>query len=165
MAQSFSGRIDLKVTGTYGVDIDLGNRSYSLTKTYTNRFANGLDADEANSFFTDTRTTSGNDDLDLAGGLTDAFGNTITFTSIKGMIIFADADNVGNVLVGAEGTNEFSSFLGNDTDIVKVPPGGMFCITNPAATGFGVTANTGDILRIASSSGSVSYDIILIGEV
>lgn len=164
MAQSFNGRIDLKVAGSYAVDIDLGNRSYSLSKTYTNRFADGEDADEAEAIFTDTRTTSGNDDLDLAGGVTDAFGNSMTFKSVKALIIQNHSDSTGNALVGAEGTNEFSSFFGDDTDKLVVPPGGMMMITNPSAAGFVVTAGTGDKLRIAASAGSVSYDIIVIGE-
>lgn len=165
MAQTFNGRIDLKVVGNYSVDIDLGNRSYALNKTYTTTLANGQDANEAESIFTDTRTTTGNDDLDLAGGLTDAFGNTITFTNVKAIIIKNSSDSTGVINLGAEGSNEFSSFLGNDNDIVKVPIGGTFMITNPGADGFAVTAGTGDMLRVAAASGSVTYDIVIIGEV
>ena len=47
MTATFNGRIDLKVVGTYGVSIDLGNRSYNLSQIYTNKFANGAGADEA----------------------------------------------------------------------------------------------------------------------
>lgn len=169
MAQSFNGRVDLKITGTYASDIDLGNRSYSLTKTYTNRFANGVAAEQANSIFTDTRTVSAsaNDDLDVAGGIIDAFGGTITFLNIKTIIIKAADDNVNNLIIGAEGTNEFSSMFGDDSDTINVRPGGFVCFSTPGANGYAVTASTGDKLRITNAAGgsSVSYDIILIGEV
>lgn len=169
MAQSFTGRLDVKIAGTYGVDIDIGNRSYTLSKTYTNSFANGTAAEQANSIFTDTRTVaaSSNDDLDVAGGITDAFGNTITFTNIKMIIVNAAAANTNDVLIGAEGTNPFSTFFGDATDKLILKPGGTFCLSNPGADGYGVTASTGDILRLANSSSgtSVTYDIVIIGEV
>lgn len=164
MARTFNGRVDLKLTGAYASDLDLGNVSYSLAQTYTTRFANGTDAEQAQIIFTDTRSTSGNDDLDLAGGLVDAFGNTLTFTNVKVLCVKASDENTTNVVLGGEGTNEFSSFLGDDTDKVVIPPGGMFLITNPGATGFVVTAGTADLLRVAASSGTVSYDVIIIGE-
>lgn len=165
MAANFTGRVELKLVGSYGVDIDLGNRSYTLSQTYRNSFANGEGAQQAEAIFTDSRITSGNDDLDLAGGVTDAFGNTLTFTNVKALVVVSSAANVTNIKLGAEGTNEFSSFLGDDTDQVIIPPGGMFVITNPGADGFIVTAGTGDKLRIAAASGTVAYDIYIIGEV
>jgi len=164
MAKTFNGRVDLKITGAYAQDMDLGNASYSLNKTYINRFANGADAEEAEIIFTDTRSTSSNDDLDLAGGVVDAFGNTLTFVAVKMLCIKAADANPANILVGGEGTNEFSSFLGNDTDIVVIPPGGIFLISNPSAAGFTVTGGTGDMLRIAAASGTCEYDIIIVGE-
>lgn len=165
MAQTFNGRIDLKVTGSYSSDIDLGNRSYSLSKTYTNSFANGQSANQAEAIFTDTRSTSGNDDLDLAGGIVDAFGAALTFVNVKTIIIQNHSDSTGNAVIGAEGTNEFDTFFGDASDTISVPPGGMFCLTNPGADGFGVVASTGDKLRIAASAGTINYDVIIIGEV
>lgn len=164
MARTFSGRVDLKLTGAYASSLDLGNASYSLAETYTHRFANGTAEDQAQIIFTDTRSTAGNDDLDLAGGVIDAFGNTLTFTNVKVLCVKAADANTTNVILGAEGTNEFSSFLGTDADTVTIPPGGMFLITNPGATGFVVTAGTGDKLRVAAASGTVEYDIIVVGE-
>ncbi len=164
MARTFNGRVDLKITGAYAQNLDLGNASYSLAQTYTNRFANGTAAEQAQIIFTDTRSTSGNDDLDLATGLIDAFGNNLVFTNVKVLCVKAADANVTDVILGAEGTNEFSSFLGDDTDTIIIPPGGMFMITNPGATGFVVTAGTGDKLRIAAASGTVEYDVIIVGE-
>jgi len=43
----------------------------------------------------------------------------------------------------------------------------MFAVYDPSAGGYAVTNSTGDILQIANSSSgtSVTYDIIVIGEV
>lgn len=43
---------------------------------------------------------SASENLDLAGGLTDDFGATLTFTAIKEIIIHASSANTNNVLVG-----------------------------------------------------------------
>ncbi len=162
MARNFNGRIDLTVTGTYGVDIDLGNRSYSISQKYSNKFANGTSDNQADVIFTDTRTTSSTDDLDLYGGLTDAFGVTVNFSAVKAIVIFASTDNTAHIKVGG-GSNNVSTIFDDVSDIIHVPPGGMFVITDPLAAGFGVTDSTADILRIASASGSQTYDVIIIG--
>lgn len=123
----------------------------------------GTGAGNADRLFSDRRTTSGNDDLDLAGVLTDAFNATITFARIKALIILAADANGSNLVVGS-GTNPLTTILGA-TSTLQVRPGGMFLWTCSAAdaTGAAVTAGTGDILRIASGGGSVTYDIGIVG--
>jgi hypothetical protein len=165
---SLSASIKLSVSGSLSNAIDIGSAGYSFNKTYTNNFANGTGANQANNIWTDSRSVnaSSNDDLDLAGSLTNAFGATLTFTNVKAIIIKSDADNGDDLEVGAEGSADFATFFGDASDKIIVPPGGMFCLTNPGADGFGVTATTGDILRIANtdSGGSATYEIIVIGE-
>lgn len=55
--------------------------------------------------------------------------------------------------------------MANSSDIINIRPGGALILLAPDATGYAVTAGTGDLLRIANSAGStsVTYDIILIG--
>lgn len=164
MARNFNGRVELHVTTSYTQNPDIGEAGHEIDKIYLTKFTNGTGANQAQVIFSDSRSTAGNDDLDLAGGLTDALGNVLTFTSVKTIIVKAADANTTNVLIGAEGTNEFSSFFGDDTDKLVLPPGGVFMITNPGATGFGVTATTADKLRIAAASGTVAFEVILIGE-
>lgn len=165
---SLSASVKLIVAGTLSNTIDIGSAGYSFNKTFSQTFANGTGASQANQIWTDSReiSGSGNDDLDMATSLTNAFGTTLTFTSIKGIIISAASANGGNIEVGAEGTNPFASFFGDATDQLVIAPGGFFGLVNPAADGYAVTAGTGDILRIANTDGSaVNYDIMIIGEV
>lgn len=165
MAKTFTGKVSVSISGTLTTDADIGTNKYSFGKTYSHDFTNGTGANQCNMGWTDTRTTSGNDDLDMAGVLTDAVGAAITFTSIKTIAIKAADANVGNLIVGAEGTNEFASMFGDVSDTLIIPPGGILVLTAPGATGYAVTASTGDKLRIAPSSGSVTYDIFLLGEI
>jgi hypothetical protein len=126
-------------------------------------YADGVGGGQFDRAFFDTRQTSGNDDLDLAGGLTDAFGAAITFAEIVGLIIIAKSTNPANLLVGG-GTNPWVAPWGASGDIIKVPPNGMLALFSHDASGLGaVVAGTGDILRIAAASGTVDYDIGIIG--
>ena len=100
-----------------------------------------------------------------AGVLVDVFGATVTFARIRAIAVSAAASNTNNVVVGGAASNQFATWAGAATHTVTVRPGGLFCVANTDATGYAVTAGTGDLLRIANSGAgtSVVYDIILIG--
>ena len=147
--------------------LDLGDAKSpsSLRKTYT--FTAGTGANQAGAVFADERTTDDTgEDLDLAGGLNDAFGNALTFTQIKAVVVQAAAANTVNVVVGASGMNSFIGWVGDASDAIVIKPGGTFALIAPDADGYAVTPSTGDILKVAASAaGNVTYSIVIIGEV
>lgn len=169
MAITFTGSITLNARGSLLSDVDLGSAANSVDYQKRYDIANGTSASQANMMWSDTRTinASSAEDLDLAGGLTGALGNTITFTTIKGIIIKAADDNTNNVVIGGDDSAAFINWVGDATDTIVVKPGGIFVLYDPSAGGYAVTATTGDLLQIANSGAgtSVTYDIILIGEV
>jgi len=133
--------------------------------------ASGTVADAADLIFVDERTvaSASNDDIDLAGALTSALGSTITFVEIVALFIInkskAGVANTTNLTIGV-GSNPFLGFLGGTTPTIgPIRPGGLLLLACPADVGIGtVTAGTGDILRIANSSGaSATYQIAIIG--
>lgn len=109
---------------------------------------------------------STNDDIDLAGSLTDPLGTVITAAEIVAIMIVnapqdpEDAANVSDLTIGA-GTNPFIGFLGATHTIGPIKPGGVFFLAASNAAGIGtVTAGTGDILRIANGAGgTANYQI------
>lgn len=132
-------------------------------------FTNGTGADQANQTFVDTRTLSASatENLDLAGGLTDAFGTTLTMTRIKAMVIQAARSNVNDVMVGGAASNAIAALFGDATDVARIKPGGMIMWVAPDATGYPITATTADLLKIANSAGStsVTYTIAILATV
>lgn len=166
MAKTFTGSFKVSATGTLVNSSDLTSDTSYLNYSKSYSIVNGTSGDMANMVWTDTRTisASGSDDLDLAGVLADSYGAAITFTKIKGFIISAASANTNLVLVGGN-TNGFVNWVADKTDIIKVRPGGVFALYANDATGYAVTASTGDILTIANSSSgtSVTYDIVIIG--
>lgn len=147
--------------------LDLGTAQFDLKKTARVELQNGTGNGQADVLFTDTRTlaASANEDLDLAGVLVNAFGAIATFARVKAILIQAASGNTNNIVVGAAASNAWAGFFGAGTHTLTVRPGGFFCISATDATGYAVTAGTGDLLRVANSGGGtpVTYTIVIIG--
>lgn len=113
-------------------------------------------------------------DLDLAGVLTNSFGDTVTLTKIRVLAIHnAGADDgdggyttqSGETLkVGAAGTNPITSiFDGSSTSKVVIHSGGQLLLTSPA-DGLTVTAGSADVLRIENAgTKTIQYRILVQG--
>jgi hypothetical protein len=123
-------------------------------------FVDGAGASAMNAVYARERTLSGAaEDLDLAGGLTDQYGGTITFVRVKSIYI----KNTGNanIVVGGDGSSPWATLL-NSTGTLTLPPGAFFSAGTQDATGWTVTASSGDLLQVAGTSGQ-TYEIIIGG--
>lgn len=160
-------RIALAISGQYESALDVGTVQYPFAYGPTYVLTDGSGANQANKIFTDTRTlaASASETLDLAGSLADAFGATLTFTKVRGLVIAADAANTNDVVVGGASSNGFVTPFGAATDKVKVKPGGLLVLVAPDVNGYAVTASTGDLLQVANSSSGtgVNYTVFVIG--
>ena len=145
---------------------DLQPRSAPLSYVVTKALTNGTGANQADRVFSDQRTiaASSNDDLDLAGTLTDAFGATVTFARVKLLLIKAADTNVNNVVVGGA-SSTFATWVTGTSPAVVVRPGGTLLLAASDATAYAVTATSADVLRISNSGAgsSVVYDVVVIG--
>src|SRR5262245_29934480 len=155
------------VRATMNESLDLKSRQAALAFTRSLSLTSGVGAGQADKVFDDIRTitASGNDDLDLAGVLVDAFGATVTFVKVKGIFVAADAGNTNNVVVGNAAATQFVGPFGAATHTVAIPPGGWFGICRSDVTGWAVGAGASDLLRIANSGAgtSVTYSIVILG--
>lgn len=162
-----SATIKLAVAALYSSALDFSTAEQNLQYNVSHAFADGVGANQAQRLFTDQRTlaASATENLDLSGVLTDAFGASLAFTEVKALVIKAAAGNTNDVLVGGAASNGFITPFGDATDVVRVRPGGTLVLVAPDATGYAVTAGTGDLLKIANSAGStsVTYDVVIVG--
>lgn len=161
-ATGLTANVVVSAGGTYSSTVDLATAqsTFALNKSMALTFGGG--ANQSTLVFTDTRSTASAEDLDVnAGALTDAFGNTFTITDMKTLIVCASAANTTNVLLGGDAASV--PFLDTAATTTTIKPGGCRVFTDPSATGIVVTAATGDIIQVAPSSGTVVYDIVVIG--
>lgn len=165
---SQSSIISLKINSTLeSVLTNLAKTKSEISKEYTYKLADGTGANQADEVFSDTRTlaTSTAEDIDLNGVLVNAFGESVSFTTVKAFIVHASKDNTDNISVVAKATNGWVAPFVAAEDGVTLRPGGTMMIINPDVTGMPVTAGSTDLLTLTNlnSGASGAYDIILIG--
>lgn len=166
---TLQSRISVSVTANQSETLDLGSRSSAMTQTYKATLTSGTGAGQADLVFHDKRTlaASATENLDLAGVLTDPLGTALTFARIKAIIVNAAAGNTNDVIVGGDVTNTFFGSFADETDAVRIRPGGVFAMVcgEADATGYPVAAGTGDLLKFTNGAGSTSveYQVTLIG--
>lgn len=167
MSESFNGAMKVNIQGTLTASQNLGSASYNLNQTYAINLLQGSAANQADIIFANTYTiaASGTQLLDLYGVLTDAHGNTINMTLVKGIFVYAYPGNTNNVLVGGAASNAFATWCNANTDQVIVRPGGFMMLGSTDLTSYQVNSSTGHILQLANSSSgtSVQCDVVLIG--
>ncbi|MGW1039889.1 hypothetical protein [Streptomyces sp. NPDC002547] len=159
-------RISVGLAATQTKPDDLSTPLDTVDYSKLLSFADGAGAGAANLIFHDQRTltASGTENLDLAGVLSDKFGQVLTFARVKAVLVVAAAANTNNVNVTQPASNGVPVFLAAG-DGVGVRPGGIFLWVAPDATGAAVTAGTGDLLTVTNSAGgtSVTYDVLILG--
>jgi hypothetical protein len=149
-----------------GVDSNSGKTAASTYAgpDYSRNIADGSTSGLANKRIVREGTLNNgvNLDLDLAGTLTDEFGQACVFTTIMGIVLEALDTNTGNLTLGGA-TNAFASFLGAGTHTLVLQPKGCIALMAGDA-GYAVTAGTGDILRVGNASGATQgYKLTVFG--
>lgn len=164
---ALSTELTLKLVATLTGSADLGTPTFPLELTERLRLATGTAADQADMLWSDRRTlaASATEDLDLAASLSPHVGTgTLTFARVKALIVVASSANTNNVNVTRPASNGVPLFLAAG-DGVAVRPGGLLVLAALDATGYAVTASTGDLITFTNSAGStgVTYDVVIIG--
>lgn len=114
-----------------------------------------------------TIAAGANQDLDLAGGVTDFEGSAITFTKIKVVLIGVQSpDGSKAVRVGPQGVaNAWQGPFGGVAAANYLTVRRWLPLVLDTHAGYAVTAGTGDILRL-NNPGASSIDVsVLIGGV
>lgn len=160
---SISIALDIDLRKTVG--LVEGKAPLQLTKKFT--FSHGTGVNQIDLVWTSdaaAAVTSGTPvSIDLAGSLVDPLGTAVVFAKIVGIIILNDGSAATGILEVGGGSNAFASWLGATGDTVKIGPGGSHVFLNPSLAAYAVTAGTGDLLQLASASGTVPYRVIIIG--
>lgn len=137
-----------------------------LLADWTSLLANGTGAGQASQVYQVSGTLAGSatTNVDLAGSLTNIFGQTITFTKIKLIAVrAASTNNASNLLqVTRPAANGLPWFLAA-SDGFALNAGGWNVFYDP--TGVTVTAGTGDLITLTNSAGTntIGYDLLIVG--
>lgn len=158
--------IGLSIEATLTGASDLGAPKQAVKLSELVQFAAGTDAvGKADILFADTRTlaASGTENLDFAGGLTDALGGTVVAAEIVAIFIRAAAGNTNDIRFGPASENGFIGPFADEADRLNVKPGEFQLLVS--RKGWPVTATTADLLTVLNSAAgsSVTYDVVVLG--
>lgn len=159
----------INLVSTSGLDLSTPTAKVDTPLVASIDFQTGAGANQINSWWGDTRTLANNasENLDLnaaSGGLSDAFGVGLQLARVK-LLYVRNKNSTQTLTVGGAASNGFTTLFGATDDTIKIAPGGFLLLVAPDATGYAVTAATGDLLKIANGNGGTStdYDIIVAG--
>ncbi|MBX3380895.1 MAG: hypothetical protein KF805_12455 [Phycisphaeraceae bacterium] len=165
---SFTGKVQALVSWalTAGSGITSAAASSSVSDLLTN-FTDGTGDGKASGVYVKSGSisASANDDIDLSGSVTNAFGTTVAMAKIKAIAIKNKATTTGyNLLIGGSASAAITTILGGTAPTLKIGPKGWVVLNNPF-DGHVVTATTADILRLTASGGDITYDLAIFYEV
>lgn len=172
MTVSHTSRIQVINTWTHENSSDISVISDKKnTILYQKDFTDGTGTNQAQDMFHSRRSVNSNeeDNLDLNGVLTDVFGNTLTFATIREIAFVNNATSSGeDIVIGgptgpSAGALLTDLFDGDNESRFKVKSGGMVMFVAPIA-GYTVTGGSADIIRVFNiGTGPISYDVIVKG--
>jgi hypothetical protein len=123
-------------------------------------FTNGAGAGQAKILYQGNLTlSSGTLSVDLNGVLADSYGSTVSLVRVKGIFIKNTATTP--LVVGAAGSNPWNTLL-NSTGTLTLPASAWVAAATPDATGWAVTASTGDLL-LFTGTGSGTFQVVILG--
>lgn len=164
MARTLSTRLSVQIAALLRDTLDLSTVRDDLEKIFTIDMATGSGSGQANQAWHDARSiaSGATDSLDLAGVLVNGLGQTVTFTSIKAVIIKFGSGNTTVVSVTRPASNGAPIFAAA-ADAIPYAANGLFVWCNPNA-GIAVTAGTGDLVDLVNAAGAAAtYEIVIIG--
>lgn len=162
LTTTITGKLEFNLTQASGGT----TASYKPTVTFSDSLTSGVAIDTADTLWVSAANAisgSATNSHDLAGGLTDAYGNTLTFVKVKGLLIHNLSTSAGDTLTVGGNANAVPIF-GTASHTHTIGPNGVLLIQEPSLAGIAVTATTGDILDITEDAGNANtYDIAIWG--
>lgn len=161
MATTLTLASAVSFSGSYDNATDLETAVARIREVYSSSYANGTSASQANTWWADTvAVTTSPTSYDLTSGMTDLWGNALTFATIKEIFVYNHSTTGSDyVRLGGNFLASISPFTTGD--YIVVYGGGSFHWRSPI-TGFTVVNSTNDALTLLGST-TLNVDLILVG--
>jgi len=159
LADDFSGTLLVRPTWTHSVTgITTVSEQIPVLLSWTH--ATGTNANQMTQLWRSRQSlvASGTNSHNIAGGITNAFGEALTITTVRFFAVVVDDAQGNGVEVGGAATQPFSAWAGDATDTVLVIPGGLFMTVAPTKAAFAVSTNS--YIQVKNSgTNAISYDV------
>jgi len=101
--------------------------------------------------------------LNVAGGLTNSFGDALTLSRVNLCMFSADVDNTDTVVIGGASSNALATIFGDTADTLVLRPGGFVLLSAPDATGYTTDAGTNAVLQLVNTGTNNAVVVVTIG--
>ncbi|HUT59093.1 MAG TPA: hypothetical protein VNA25_14690 [Phycisphaerae bacterium] len=164
MAKTLGVNFSANLQADYGDDSTINAEKGDLKWNVSDSLATGTAAEQADQFYAGRRTLAAtSENIDLAGGLTDAYGAALTFEVVKAILIRNRNTTAGHTLtVGAATASAFTSWASTAVATYLVPANSLDAKWSPGA-GFAVNTASAKLLRIDAGTNTVVYDLLVVG--
>lgn len=161
---SFKGTTRQTIDASYTKARDLTTPTEPIGIEQSQAWTSGTGDLQANRFFADSKAISSIDNIDLSGVLEDAFGNTLTMTAIKELWIRNTSAVSGEdlTIAGTWFLNSVLTGFVDDAIFFTLERGAAIRWVSPYA-GWDIDAGTKDILSITPATGTITYEIAILG--
>lgn len=174
---TLSVRLACQLVGSYTTaDANFGATTKALRfplDSYTPNFASGTSSGKADLLYTSAGnvTDSGTEfDLTTTSTVSDAFGSSISFASVTGIVVLNKSTISGEIITVGGGSAPFTAWMSGTTPACLVYPAasaknpGILLIWSPQ-DGYTMGAdNTNDEIKLTASSGdTIAYELCVIG--
>lgn len=166
--RSLTFALKLAMSGAYARETATGGNSpgtFSIP-LLVNYSTSGTGDNQGDRFYRASGTvTTAETAIDLAGSVSDDYGQTITFAELRGMILVNTMTAItdGTLIYGNASANQFLGFTGAAAHTIKIQPASWACFATTLNGSGAVSAGSTDNIRLSSSAGSVTYTLVLWG--
>lgn len=164
---SVTAKLDVTTTKDLGDADNLADPTDVLALSVTDSLTNGRGEDNGNLLWFDSGSiaASGSQAIDLVGSLTTAYGDTVNFDKIKGIMVVNTSTTNGSQINVVDTSGMYSVAAGDGVKLIPGSNGNSFMyIYTPDATAWDIAAGTDTLtLTNADASNAATYQIAVIG--
>lgn len=160
---NLTGKSNIVISIENAKDLDLNTILDTLKISTGVDWSFGTGANQANLLFHDSDST---DDTGKtinvydSGSLVTAFGDALTMEALK--VLYVKNTHASLTLEVFGGASNDVDILADTSDILEIPPGGMFLFIDPSAAGLVTTSNK-NIKFAAKTAGTITFDYAIMG--
>lgn len=100
----------------------------------------------------------------LLGGISNAFGDALTFSRVNWISISAPSANANDITVGGASADPFVGWIGGTAPTATVRPGGIVMAYSPDATGYLVETNNYQLKILNAGTNAVTFNLYIGGK-
>lgn len=166
MARTLTGTTRINIGLNYADSADLATTQAPISQEIKQAWTSGTGDNQANREYDDTLTlAAGPTTLDLYGGLTDRFGNTLNFVTIREIIIVNKStastaeplEISGDFITGAV----MADWV-DDAVKISIGRGGVFHVKDPS-DGWAVTSGSVEDITLDPGAKTFDVDVYILG--